>query len=333
MGEQFAAQQADFAAGHGHPDLACGVGDWDCDVYGNHRILVRVDETGPVCAAELPWRRQDPDPSLVDVIVRAPSGRRVRNTVAVEVSAERGRIAFAPVEGPGAYAVHYLPYAHTGRAYYPQAAYRQPTATADPQWVHTHGLDGPDAWAGLPRATAFRYEAASAVDSFAPLGFPATRAERAKLDAAFPEAELLLFGEDRAHPLGRYAQLPARWARGTPFAAFEGTADQGEHYAFQVGVFAAAALDDVRAQVRGLPFEVRCISRGGSDARGGTFERRVDVAAGGVCALWFLAHVPHGTAPGRYGGEVAVRAEGVPERVLPVRLTVTDRAVPDGGVG
>ncbi|MGY0020256.1 glycoside hydrolase domain-containing protein [Streptomyces sp. YJ-C3] len=335
MGEHFAGQHLDLAAGHGHPELTCGVGDWDADVYGNHRILVRAEAAGPVCAVEVPWRRQDPDPALVDVIVRAPSGRRVRNTLAVKVTAEVGRIAFEPVEGPGTYAVHYLPYAHTGRAYYPQAAYRQPTRTADPQWVHEHGLDRPaQSWAGLPRARALRYEAASAVDSFAPLGFAATAAERRALELDFPDAELLLFGEDRAHPLGRYGQVPARWARGAAFAPFEGTADRGESYAFQVGVYAGAAgLADVRVAVRGLPFAVRCLSLGGIDARGRAFERRVDVAAGGVCALWFLADVPADTGPGRYEGEVAVRAEGRAERVLPVRLTVTDRLLPDGGAG
>ncbi|MCQ4212086.1 glycoside hydrolase domain-containing protein [Streptomyces longispororuber] len=327
-------------AGHGHPELECGVGDWDSEVYGNHRILVRVPGTGPeprpVVAAELPWRRQDPEPEGVDVVVLAPSGRRIRDTVAVEVTAARGRIAFAPVEGPGTYAVHYLPYAHTGKPYYPQAAYRRPTGTADPQWVHDHGLDRPgtaDVWAALPRAEAFRYEAASAVDSFAPLGFAATREERESAELAFPDAGFLLFGEDRAHPLGRYRQLPARWARGVPFAAFDATADRGECYAFQVGVAARQALADVRVEVRGLPFPVRCVSRGGTDARGRPVERRIDVAAGGVCALWFLADVPSDAEPGRYEGEVVVRADGVPGRSLPVRFTVTGRLLPDHGVG
>uniref|UniRef100_UPI00278BB1A9 glycoside hydrolase domain-containing protein n=1 Tax=Streptomyces sp. KL118A TaxID=3045153 RepID=UPI00278BB1A9 len=130
----------------GHPELECGVGIWDQDVYGNHRLLVEVTDAAPAVAAELPWRRQGVSVRSgtgdVDVIVLAPSGLRVHNTVAVEVSGERGRIAFEPVEGPGAYAVHYLPYAHTGKPYYPQAAYRPPTRTADPGWAHRCGLDG-----------------------------------------------------------------------------------------------------------------------------------------------------------------------------------------------
>ncbi|MFD7945468.1 glycoside hydrolase domain-containing protein, partial [Streptomyces sp. NPDC059744] len=221
----------------GHPELECGLGSWDSDMYGNHRILVRAPSGGPVFGAELPWRRRDPDPSAVDVIVLAPSGRRVRNTVPIEVTAGHGRIAFEPMEGEGDYAVHYLPYAHTGRPYYPQAAYRQPTPTADPGWVHRCGLHRPErVWATLPRAEAFRYEAVSAVDSFAPMGFAATAGECAALTSAHPDEPFLLFGEDRDRPLGRYDGLPARWADAVPFAPFSGSAARGEFYVLHTGV-------------------------------------------------------------------------------------------------
>ncbi|MFG2502772.1 glycoside hydrolase domain-containing protein [Streptomyces sp. NPDC048441] len=320
----------------GHPELACGIGSWDSDVYGNHRLLVRAattERSTPAVAAELPWRRQDPDPSAVDVIVVGPSGERVRNTVAVEVTDEAGRIAFEPTDGPGTYAVHYLPYAHTGKPYYPQAAYRPPTRTADPGWVHRCGLHSPAGWEKLPRAEAFAYEAASAVDSFAPLGFAATEEERTLLQQAYPDEQFLLFGEDRAHPLGRYARLPARWARATPFAPLEVTAARGEFYAVQVGVYAFQELTDVRAEVRGLPFPVRCVSTGGTDARGHAFERRVEVGAGRAGALWFGIEIPEDARPGLHQGEIAVRAIDGSERVLPLLLTVGEDAVTDAGAG
>ncbi|MGW1893622.1 glycoside hydrolase domain-containing protein [Streptomyces sp. NPDC002004] len=316
-----------------HPELDCGLGDWDCDVYGNHRILVRAAGPAPALAAELPWRRCDPEPADVDVLVLSPSGTRVRNTVAVEVTRSHGRIAFEPVEGPGVYAVHYLPYAHTGRPHYPQAAYRRPARTADPAWCHACGLDRPGAWARLPRAEAFRYEAVSAADSFAPLGFTATDEECAALRRAHPAAEFLLFAEDRAHPLGRFDRLPARWARATPFAPHSVTADRGEYRALQVGVHALRDLTEVRAEVRGLPFPVRCPSTGGTDALGRAFERTVSVPGGRTAALWFVVDVPEGARPGVYEGEIAVRAGGTAERVVPLRFTVGDVLVTDHGTG
>ncbi|MFF1699641.1 glycoside hydrolase domain-containing protein [Streptomyces sp. NPDC058257] len=320
----------------GHPELACGIGSWDSDVYGNHRLLVRADirdTAAPAVAAELPWRRQDPDPGAVDVIVVGPSGERVRNTVAVEVTAEAGRIAFEPVDGPGTYAVHYLPYAHTGKPYYPQAAYRPPTRTADPGWVHRCGLHHATGWEKLPRAEAFGYEAASAVDSFAPLGFAATENERTSLHRAYADERFLLFGEDRTHPLGRYERLPARWALATPYAPLDVMADRGEFHAVQVGVYALQELTDVRAEARGLPFSVRCLSTGGIDARGQAFERRVAIGAGCAGALWFGVEVPQDARPGLYEGEMAVSAPGTPERVLPLRLTVGQDVVADSGTG
>ncbi|TGA97723.1 glycoside hydrolase domain-containing protein, partial [Streptomyces sp. MZ04] len=325
----------------GHPELACGIGSWDSDVYGNHRLLVRADATdttAPAVAAELPWRRQDPDPASVDVIVVGPSGERVRNTVALEVTDEAGRIAFEPVDGPGTYAVHYLPYAHTGKPYYPQADYRRPTRTADPGWVHRCGLHDAAGWEKLPRAEAFGYEAASAVDSFAPLGFAATAEERARLQQAYAAERFLLFGEDRTHPLGRYHRLPARWALATPFAPHAVTADRGEFHAVQVGVYALGDLTDVCAEIRGLPFAVRCLSTGGTDARGRSFERPFGLDAGRAGALWFGVEVPEEAEPGLYEGEIAVRASGVPEcalpeRILPLRLTVGEDVVADGGAG
>lgn len=320
----------------GHPELACGIGSWDSDVYGNHRLLVRADTsdtTAPGVAAELPWRRQDMGLGEVDVIVVGPSGERVRNTVAVEVTDERGRIAFEAVDGPGTYAVHYLPYAHTGKPYYPQAAYRPPTRTADPGWVHRCGLHDADGWEKLPRAETFGYEAAGAVDSFAPLGFAATEEERTRLQQAHNGEGFLLFGEDRTHPLGRYRRLPARWALATPFTPLDVTADRGEFYPVQVGVYALQELTDVRGEVRGLPFSVRCVSTGGIDARGTAFERRVEVGAECAGALWFGVDIPEDAQPGLYEGEIAVSASGAPEHVLPLRLTVGQDVVADGGAG
>ncbi|MGW6096265.1 glycoside hydrolase domain-containing protein [Streptomyces sp. NPDC055157] len=318
----------------GHPELECGLGSWDSDMYGNHRILVHVPSGGPVFGAELPWRRRDPDPAAVDLMVLAPSGRRVRNTVPIEVTAGLGRIAFEPVEGEGDYAVHYLPYAHTGRPYYPQAAYRQPTPTADPGWVHRCGLNRPErVWASLPRAEAFRYEAVSAVDSFAPMGFAATADECAALTAAHPDEPFLLFGEDRDRPLGRYDGLPARWAGAVPFAPFAGAAARGEFYVLQAGVYAVRALAEVRTEVRGLPFPVRSLTVGGIDARGLPFENRIGIGAGRVHVLWFGLDVPEDTEPGTYEGEIAVRADSAGERVLPLRITVGPRTVTDHGAG
>lgn len=221
-----------------HPELDCGTGEWDKLLYGNHRIVVEVaaaggaGEGGPdrsggrftACTTTLPWRRQDPVPAAVDVIVvSAATGSRVRNVVAGEHTPAAGTFTFEPVDGAGPYYFYYLPYAMAGPAHYPQAHYLPARPTADPAWVRDvaasvwaggHAL--PDG--GHPAAPAVRYEAASAWDSFAPMNFAATDHELADLHARHAGAPFLLFAEDRQHPISMRTAVPAHWAAGGPVA-------------------------------------------------------------------------------------------------------------------
>lgn len=316
-----------------HPELDCGTADWDYRVYGNHRIVVAVRIEAGAVQTELPWRRHDPVTLATAgvVVVSLRSGRRVRNAVVTAADPERGHLLFEPLDGPGEYAVHYLPYVDSGSHWYPQASYVKRLSTADPTWTHRHHIDRPDGWVDLPVARAVRYEAASALDSFAPLGFAATAAETAKLLADHPDAGFVLFGEDRRHGIGRASYLPARWARGGVAEGFEGTADRGEFYVFQVGLYAVRDLADVRVTID-LPFPARSLAHGGTDARGNGFDRTVSVGAGHVQSLWIGVEVPPGAQPGAIDGSVGVCAAGE-TRELPVRLEITDRVVDDHGAG
>ena len=79
-----------------HPELECGLGQWDKLLYGNHRIVVTAAALPPGCraaTATLPWRRQDANPENVDVIVvSAATGERVRNVVAGDRDREQGHL-------------------------------------------------------------------------------------------------------------------------------------------------------------------------------------------------------------------------------------------------
>src|SRR5262249_27142453 len=110
-------------------------------------------------------------------------------------------------------------------------------------------------------------------------------------------------------------------------------ADRGEYRVLQVGVHTLRDLIGVRAEVRGLPFPARCLSTGGTDALGRPFTRAVQFPAGGTGVLWFVVDVPEAARPGRYEGEIAVRAEGPGERVIPLELTVGEDVVADHGTG
>jgi hypothetical protein len=304
-----------------HPELECGVGEWDHRVYGNHRIVVRAPG-GDAVRVVLPWRRHDEVTveSAGVIVTGLGSGRRVRNAVLTEADAERGVLVFEPIDGPGEYAVYYLPYADSGSGWYPQAAYLKAQRIAAPGWRH----DRPVA------AEAVRYEAASAIDSFAPLGFAATAAEVATVTGRHPDAGFLLFGEDRAHGIGRASYLPARW--NDPFARYTGTPDRGEFFVFQVGLFAVRDVTVEWVDVK-LPFEARSLVTGGIDARGNEFSRSVEVGAGRTQSLWIGVEVPADAEPGRVDGAVLVTTGDGETRELPIRLEVSADVVEEHGAG
>lgn len=310
-----------------HPEVPCGIGDWDDVVYGHHRFLAEVHTPSEAAVVMVPWRRHDRAPDKIDTWVISPRGRRVRNVLRRHVGAERGELVFEPVDGPGTYAIYYLPFTHVSSPYYPQAQYRIVTPTADPDWVHRLHR-GPD-----PQiATVLGYEASSELDSFAGLGFAATAAERDALRQADPEAAFRLFAETRDHGIGRADYLPARWALSAPEQATMLAADRGEFLAFQVGVYALCDLDEVTVTAAGFPFAVRHLTGGGIGEDGEPVTKSIRVADGWVQSLWFGADIPVDASPGSYRGVVEVSAADQ-RRSVEITVRVSASLVIDHGVG
>ncbi len=354
---------------HLHPELDCGVGHWDKLLYGNHRIVVVVDEIPAdtrAVTADLPWRRHDPDPAAVDVVVlSATSGIRVRNVIAGERNQARGTFTFEPVDGPGDYHFYYLPYAMAGRAHYPQAQYLPARPTADPAWVGavTSGVwpagqgwpGGPDSGGpggggpdggGHRAATAVRYEAASDWDSFAPMNFTATGDELAALHAAHPDAPFMLFAQDRRHAISMKDAVPAHWAIAGPAAVaglsgmpITASAQPGEDHVIQLGLYARTGLSglavDVAAEAGSAKVAARCLNTAGIDRMGKPFSQLLDVAEGAVQALFVVVPVPVEAAGSTVDVLITV-ATSAGEAKLPFVLAVAEEAEPDiaaGGFG
>lgn len=347
-----------------HPELDCGVGRWDKLLYGNHRIVVVVDDVPAgtrAVTADLPWRRHDPDPAAVDVIVlSAASGTRVRNVVAGERNQAQGTFTFEPVDGPGDYHFYYLPYAMAGRAHYPQAQYLPARPTADLAWVAavTPGVwpaeqgwpSGPDGGGpdggGHRAATAVRYEAASDWDSFAPMNFTATGDELAALHAAHPDAPFMLFVQDRRHAISMKDAVPAHWAIAGPAAVagrsgtpITGSAQPGEDHVIQLGLYARTGLSglavDVAAEAGSAKVAARCLNTAGIDRMGKPFSQLLDVAEGAVQALFAVVPVPVEAAGSTVDVLITV-ATSAGEAKLPLVLAVAEKAEPDiaaGGYG
>ena len=121
---------------------------------------------------------------------------------------------------------------------------------------------------------------------------------------------------------------------------FEGRAQPGEFYVFQIGVFAARKrIDDLRLrfsdlvspQSRRISADAfRCFNLNGVDWLGSPRRYRFRLARGKVRALWIGVQVPKDTA-GTYHGRIEVQPKGLPPSVVKLRLHVSGPVLNDCG--
>jgi len=341
-----------FIAGGGIVSLSAqevryGTGTWDADVYGTHRVVVRVRAAADAVWVHAPWRRRDHEPEKKEIlVVSARTETRIRNVARVDVNREYGDLVFQPVGGPGDYWLYYLPYTGNVKSPYPALTYRAPEQTADPAWLAQHRLTEPQQarsrLAEFPRADLVEIQSVDEFDSFAPMELIATKSEVASLLTDNPDADFLVFPEDRDHAIRMTGDLPAGWARRAPGEPFRGTAARGEFYVFQLGIWAARTdLRSVRTTFTALTRQesgkaipagaFRGFNLGGVDWQGRNFTRQVDAARGTVRPLWCGVQVPPDAAPGAYSGVVTVTADD--RHPVPVRfqLTVTPESIRNAG--
>jgi len=165
----------------------------------------------------------------------------------------------------------------------------------------------------------------------------ATPEESRALLAAYPDAPYLLFPENRRFPIRMNHDLPYRWIEQGPFRTFQGDADRGEFYAFQIGIWALRDLEQI--DVRAGPFRheradasipvsaVSVFNLGGVDSKGHDFTIPLSVPEGTVQPIWLGIAVPEDAISGRYRGAVTVTAAGLPPRTVPVTIAVSDRVI------
>ena len=319
-------------------EVRYGTGNWDADVYGTHRAVVRVRIPADAAWAHVPWRRRDREPENKEILViSAATGTRVKNVARVEVNREYGDLVFQPIDGPGDYWLYYLPYTGTVKSPYPKITYRTPEPTAEPAWLARHPFT-----ASLPRAELVEIQSVDEFDSFAPMELIATKSEAASLLSRHPTAAFVVFPENRDHPIRMTDDLPARWVQRGQGEPLRGAAARGEFYVFQLGVWAARRdVRNVRAGFTALtrrqggeaiPAEAfRCFNLGGVDWQGRPFTRQVDADLGTVRPLWCGVQIPSGAAPGEYTSIVTLTADAQEPAPVTLQLTITPDSIRNAG--
>ncbi len=315
--------------------FTAGTATWDVKTLGNHRAVLQVGRASPAAHAVIPWRRRDPRPQDVRlVVVDETTGTRVANVRRGTIARERGDFWFEPVSGAGRYFVYYLPF-ETAGTNYPKVTYLAPDDAPAPAWI-ARLADR----ANVVEASVLEIQAIDDFNSFFPMEVIATAEETASLVASSAGAAYLVFPEDRRYPIRMRGDLPQRWfARGAggPVA---GEARRGEFFAFQLGLYAIEPLRDVQVRFGDLvapggariaAARLQCINGHGTGWDGRPFAAPVNVEARTVQALWCAVDVPVDAIPGRYAGTATITAAQRPATPVDMALTVLETEAPDGG--
>lgn len=315
------------------------------ETLGSRRARIQVEQKADAVRVHLPWRRRDSEPEKKNIVlVDLSSGAPLRNVVRVNVHREFGDLVFEPATVPGEYGVYYLPFQYTGAGYFPNTVYAAPTETAEPDWRERLGLTrtalAEGRWRQLPEARVLEFQARSDVDRTDPMELIATADETRALLAQQPDRAYLLFPEDRRFPIRMTDDLPLRWINSGPTDRFHGEARPGEFYAFQVGVYARQAIENIRVEFGDLKTEegatiaassLRCFNLGGTNWLGHAFSKTVNVPQGKVQTLWFGVQVPAEAAPGNYAGRMEFQTQGSPPTTLELSLVVGGTPLADAG--
>ena len=93
----------------GRQDIPYGSGSWDEDLYGNHRVVLQVNEKADAVWANVFWRRRDANPEQkAAILIDGQTEKQVLNLFRIDINREYGDFVFQPTSGPGKYFLYYF---------------------------------------------------------------------------------------------------------------------------------------------------------------------------------------------------------------------------------
>lgn len=323
-------------------DKLYGLGNWDADSLGNHRVVVFVEKPADAVLATIEWRRRDLNPEDKNlIVVDATTGKRITNVCRFAVNRERGEVVFQPQTVPGEYYIYYLKNVMSGSRYYPTVNYPPFENTASADWVKKNKLSGKKA-PSLPAARIVQFQAIDQLNSFYPMEVIATADETARLLKKHPSENYILFAEDRKYPIRMTTDIPYKWIADDRHDTFTGEADKGEYYVFQLGVWAARTdVENLHVDFSALSNAVTgeqipassftCFNTEGTDVTGTVFKKNCSVEQGKVQALWIGTQLPEHLSSGTYQGTVTVSAANAESKTVQVSLRVSENVIANHG--
>ena len=289
-----------------------------------------------------PWLRQLVNAEAKNlIVVDAATGERITNVCRFTIDREQGEVVFQPQTVPGEYYIYYLKNVMSGSPYYPTVNYPAFENTASADWVKKNKLSGKKAPA-LPAAKVVQFQAINELNSFYPMEVIATSNETARLLKEHPGEKYILFTEDRKFPIRMTTDIPYKWIADDRHDFFNGQADKGEYYVFQLGVWAARSnVENLHVDFSALTNKATgeqipassftCFNTEGTDVTGTVFEKNCSVDKGKVQALWVGTQLPEHLSAGTYQGTVTVSAANAESKTVQVSLNVSENVIANHG--
>ena len=157
----------------------------------------------------------------------------------------------------------------------------------------------------------------------------------------FSNKQYLTFPEDRANSIQLLDGIATAWLKrdAKGLTSFSGTAQPGEYYVFQVGVYASkSALKNLAIQFPSLQpvdagsklTETTCFNAGGTNYDGKPFKKVLNVDKGRVQPLWFGVQIPT-SAKGVYNGVVTIKPLGMQATQVKISIVVSGEVLENKG--
>jgi hypothetical protein len=278
-------------------------------------------------------------------VVEASGSSNIPNIFPVTVNNEFGEFVFQALEAPADYYFYYFPYKLEGRNY-PKVTYLPADYQADTGWLLRNGLRqdllsrfNPS---DFPWGEVLAFECVDEFSTFYPMEVIATASEVNKIIEHQKNQPFLVFPEDRQNPVRMENFLPARWVVPKSSKLFEGQADRGEYYVFQLAVFAfQQKLEELRIEFSDLKKVgsdeiiasalATCLNTGGTGWDGQPFKKRLTIEKGQVQSLWCGWQIPENVSAGDYEGYAEIIATDLPSQKIRLKIRVTERVVQEAG--
>lgn len=310
--------------------------NWDPDKLGNQRAVVTVTGEGKVAEVTIPWRCRKVTPDQQVIVMDAKTGERINNVGVSHMSRYQGTVDFEPASGSGKYYIYFLPYELKKPVNYPNAVYNKMTETASADWKSLVA-SSPKVQVKIDYIESF-----NALNSLYPMEVIATETETAGVINHAAGLPYLIFPEKRLNPIKMNTDLPLRWIGKENKLVLSDTADRGENFTYQLGIYAfAKALTNVKvvfsplkdSKGNAIPASVMsCLNTDGTNAESYPLKKTVDVEKGHIQAMWCLVNIPSGAKAGNYSGTATVMVKGLPAQMVKVQIIVNDKVLKDGGV-